>query len=209
MDGERPRYVTACAMTDSVDGWREHRADGGVLIDVANDRVVAEGLSMPHSPRLHEGFVWLHDSGSGYLCRIDPNSGRRENIAFCPGFLRGLVLLGHYAGVTLSQPRRGRFQGLALDEELARRKVGAWCGIMIIDTRHGDVIAWVRFDNEIELFDVVAVPSARCAMMIAPDSSDLQDTITFEDLVPTKPSDDAATREPQNNIVGGSAADRV
>ena len=186
MDGERVRYVTACSTTDIVDGWREHRAGGGVLIDVASDRVVAEGLSMPHSPRVQGGFVWLLDSGSGQLCRIDPQTGRRENIAFCPGFLRGLAFVGNYAVVTLSLPRHGRFQGLALGDELTRRQAAAWCGIMVIDTRHGDVVEWVRLDSEAELFDVAAIPSARCPMAIAPDSSDLQDAITFEDLATAK-----------------------
>jgi uncharacterized protein (TIGR03032 family) len=182
MDGGRVRYATACASTDIVDGWRERRGDGGVVIDVASDRVVAEGFSMPHSPRVNGGLVWLLDSGSGQLCRIDPHGGRREDIAFCPGFLRGLAFVGNYAIVTLSLPRRGRFQGLALDDALARRGAEPWCGLMIIDTRHGDVVEWVRFAHESELFDVAAIPLTRCPTAIAPEGSDMQDAITFEGL---------------------------
>jgi uncharacterized protein (TIGR03032 family) len=181
MDDGRVRYATACSTTDIVDGWRERRADGGVLIDVASDRVVAEGFSMPHSPRVNGGMVWLLDSGSGQLCRLDPHGGRREDVAFCPGFLRGLAFVGSYAIVTLSLPRRGRFQGLALDDALARRGAEPWCGLMIIDTRHGDVVEWVRFANESELFDVAAIPLTRCPTVIAPEGSDMQDAITFEE----------------------------
>ena len=47
----RPRYVTACSQTDIVDGWRDCRADGGCVIDVESGEVIADGLSMPHSPR--------------------------------------------------------------------------------------------------------------------------------------------------------------
>jgi uncharacterized protein (TIGR03032 family) len=185
-EGGRVRYVTACSTTDIVDGWRERRADGGVLIDVVSDRVVVEGFSMPHSPRVNGGAVWLLDSGSGQLCRVDPNSGRREDMAFCPGFLRGLSFVGSYAIVTLSLPRRGRFQGLALDDALARRGAEPWCGLMIIDTRHGDVVEWVRFAQESELFDVAAIPLTRCPTAIAPESSDMQDAITFEDMAVPK-----------------------
>lgn len=163
MDGDKVRFVTACNTTDIVDGWREHRADGGVLIDMADNRVLAEGLSMPHSPRLHGGFVWFLNSGSGHLCRLDLESGKHEEVAFCPGFLRGLAFVDDYAVVTLSLPRNGRFQGLALGEELERRKAAAWCGVMVIDTRNGDVVEWMRLDREFaELFDVALIQGVRC-----------------------------------------------
>ena len=139
---------------------------------------------MPHSPRVNGGLVWLLDSGSGQLCRLDPDSGRREDVAFCPGFLRGLAFVGSYAIVTLSLPRRGRFQGLALDDALARRGAEPWCGLLIIDSRHGDVVEWVRFAGESELLDVAAIPLTRCPTVIAPDGSDMQDANTFEEDLP-------------------------
>jgi len=190
MEDGRARYATACASADIVDGWRDRRADGGVLIDMADDRVVAEGFSMPHSPRVHGGFVWLHDSGSGHLCRIDPRSGRRENVVFCPGFLRGLAFVGTYAVVTLSLPRHGRFSGLALQDSLAKQQTVPWCGLMVIDTRRGDIVEWARFTDEVELFDVAVIPMTRCPMALAPDSSDMQDAITFEE------APEAGTAEP-------------
>ncbi len=107
MENGKARYVTACSTTDAVEGWREHRHDGGVLIDVSRDRVLVEGLSMPHSPRVHNGSAWLLNSGTGYLCRVDVDNGCRENVAFCPGFLRGLTMIGPYAVATMSLPRHG------------------------------------------------------------------------------------------------------
>jgi uncharacterized protein (TIGR03032 family) len=71
MEDGRVRYATACSTADIVDGWRDHRDAGGVLIDVANDRALANGLSMPHSPRSHRGSAWLLNSGSGHLCQIE------------------------------------------------------------------------------------------------------------------------------------------
>src|SRR3990172_6779302 len=67
-----PKYVTAVSRCDVVDGWRERRHEGGILIDVENDRVVTEDLSMPHSPRLNAGTLWVLDSGRGHLSRVDP-----------------------------------------------------------------------------------------------------------------------------------------
>jgi hypothetical protein len=38
---------------------------GGVLIDVESDQVVADQLSMAHSPRMLDGKIYLLDSGRG------------------------------------------------------------------------------------------------------------------------------------------------
>ena len=53
VDG-RPRYVTALGTTDTVEGWREKKADGGVLIDGESNEFICRNLSMPHSTRWYE-----------------------------------------------------------------------------------------------------------------------------------------------------------
>jgi hypothetical protein len=83
--------------------------------------------------------------------------------------------------VTLSLPRGGRFQGLELDEELARRRVAPWCGLVVVDIRNGDVVEWLRLGEQFgELFDVAVVPMTRCAVAIAANNPILHDAITFE-----------------------------
>jgi uncharacterized protein (TIGR03032 family) len=47
----QPAFVTALGATDRSEGWRANKAHGGVLVEVAGGRIVAEGLFMPHSPR--------------------------------------------------------------------------------------------------------------------------------------------------------------
>jgi len=55
-------YVTCVSQTDVNEGWREHRQAGGVVIDVQNNDVVADGLSMPHSPRWYkDGMSFVGD----------------------------------------------------------------------------------------------------------------------------------------------------
>jgi uncharacterized protein (TIGR03032 family) len=157
------RYVTACSQSDVADGWRDSRHDGGCVIDVADNTIVSEGFSMPHSPRIYRDKLWLLDSGNGYLGYVDRSTGQFEQVAFCPGFARGLTFIGNYAVVGLSKPRRdGSFQGLALDENLAERNAKARCGLQVIDLRSGDAVHWLRIDGSIqELYDVVAMPGVR------------------------------------------------
>ena len=48
---------------------------------------------MPHSPRVHQGRVWLLDSGTGRLVVVDPASARVETVAEFPGYGVGEYLL--------------------------------------------------------------------------------------------------------------------
>ena len=121
MEGGKPAYVTAVSRSNTIDGWRDRRADGGVVIDVRTDEVICEGLSMPHSPRVHRGELWVLNGGTGELgvvTRPGKGMGRFEPRVFCPGFLRGLAFHGNHAFVGLSKPRYKRFEGLALDQRL-------------------------------------------------------------------------------------------
>ncbi len=159
----KARYVTACSQTDVVDGWREHRRDGGVVIDIESDEVIAQGLSMPHSPRWYRDRLWLLDSGNGSFSYLDVATGRMEQVAFCPGFARGLTFTGDFAIVGLSLPRHDpTFAGLALQEKLNAATVSARCGLLIIDLRTGDAVEWLRLEDPVrELYDVLCLPGVR------------------------------------------------
>jgi len=63
------------------------------------------GLSMPHSPRLYDGQLWLLESGTGQLALIDLAHGRRQVVTELSGFARGLAFAGPYVFVGLSKIR--------------------------------------------------------------------------------------------------------
>jgi len=52
----KPAHVTAVSRSDVADGWRDRRADGGILMDVGTQEVVVEGLSMPRENRTFSGL---------------------------------------------------------------------------------------------------------------------------------------------------------
>ena len=183
-DGE-PKYVTAVCKSDSVDGWRDRRRDGGVVIDIETDEIVCEGLSMPHSPRWHNGKLWVLNAGTGYLGWVDFETKSFVPFTFCPGFLRGLSMIGNVAAVGLSKPRSGRFSGLDLDDELKKRDAEPWCGVQIVSLTSGDVLQWVRFDGDIsEIFDISFLPGVRNPMMVGLRTGEIRELITFESDIP-------------------------
>ena len=178
-----PRFVTCVGRSDLVDGWRTHRREGGLLIDIADDRIVAEGFSMPHSPRLaRDGAMYVLDSGRGWLERVDEQSGGREPVSFLSGFARGMALWNNFALVTLSLPRDGSFEGLELQGNLKAKGGEPWCGVLVIDLRTGDAVHWIRLSGHIqELFDVAILPGVQCPMGVAIGAPEMSTILNFEE----------------------------
>jgi uncharacterized protein (TIGR03032 family) len=167
MDKGRPRYVTAVSKSNTIDGWRDRRADGGVIIDVETNQIVCSGLSMPHSPRIYKEQLWVLNSGTGELGRVDTKRRAFEPLTFCPGFARGLSFHGKYAFVGLSKPRYKRFEGLALDEKLQAADSEPWCGVQVIDLETGACVEWFRIDGSIgEIYDVATIAGVTCPMSL-------------------------------------------
>lgn len=178
MKDGRPAYVTAVSRSDTVDGWRDRRADGGVVIDVRTGEIVCAGLSMPHSPRLHRGELWVLNAGTGELGVV--RERRFESRVFCPGFVRGLAFHGDLAFVGLSRPRYHRFEGLALDQRLRDADSEAWCGIQVIDLAKRACVDWFRIDGAVgELYDLAVIEGHRCPMAVSLTSGDATSLITF------------------------------
>ena len=85
------------------EGWAREIATGGCVIDTRTNEVIAHGMSLPAAPRLHNGRLWLHESGSGWFGYVEPDKGRFHRVAFCPGFLRGLDFAGGLAFCAVSR----------------------------------------------------------------------------------------------------------
>jgi uncharacterized protein (TIGR03032 family) len=156
---DQPKFVSALGETDIAQGWRSQKSHGGCLMEVPNGEVIMRGLSMPHSPRWHDGRLWLLESGTGRLLLVDPANGRRQSIAEVPGFARGLALCGQYAFVGLSKIRPAS----AMDGvPLAERREELKCGVAMVDLIAGRVCAMLEFQTAVEeIFDVQLLGGAR------------------------------------------------
>jgi uncharacterized protein (TIGR03032 family) len=156
---DRVAFVTVLGRSDEPGGWREHKAAGGLLIDVPTAEVVAQGLSMPHSPRWHGGRLWLLESGRGSLATVDVATGAVQTVAELPGFTRGLAFLGDLAFVGLSQIRESSTFG---DLPVTRRLSERQCGVWMVDLRSGEIAGFLRFEDLVqEIFDVAVLPGVR------------------------------------------------
>jgi uncharacterized protein (TIGR03032 family) len=162
----KPTYVTVFGTTDTFEGWRAGKNTDGCLIDVPSGEIVARGLSMPHSPRIHDGRVWLLNSGMGRLVQVDLASGSVETVAQLPGYTRGLALLGPLAFVGLSKVREhATFGGVPIALQPERLK----CGVAIVELTTGDMIGLLEFHSGIdEIFDIRLLPGVRSPVLSGP-----------------------------------------
>jgi uncharacterized protein (TIGR03032 family) len=157
VDG-RVKFVTCLGATDTAGGWRDNKRDGGLLIDVESGETLVRGLSMPHSPRVHAGQVWVLESGHGTISTADLKTGKTEIVAKLPGFTRGFDFCGPFAFVGLSQVRESAvFSGIPLVEQLSQSERA--CGVYVVDTRNGAIVAFLRFEGIVqEIFAVTVLP---------------------------------------------------
>jgi uncharacterized protein (TIGR03032 family) len=169
MEAGRPRFVTALGATDEPGGWRAGKVDGGILIDVPTGEIVLRGLCMPHSPRLHDGHLWLLNSGAGELWRVDSRDFRAEAISVLPGFLRGLCLVGHYALVGLCKLRE-KSASLFGHLPIRDRYPQLLCALAVVDLRDGREVGRLDFtEGCTEVFDVRFLPGVQRPMILNPD----------------------------------------
>jgi uncharacterized protein (TIGR03032 family) len=177
----KPRYVTALGATDAPAGWRENKARGGILMDVASGEVITRELSMPHSPRWYAGRLWVCESGAGTLGYVDPKTGRYQPIATVPGFTRGLDFAGGLAFVGLSQVRESAvFSGIPITQRLAEDE--RICGVCVVELASGRVVALLRFETAVqEIFAVTVLPGRRWPELINDDGSLLENSFVVPD----------------------------
>lgn len=162
----KPRYVTALGQSNAAAGWRERKANGGVLIDLEGERLLCDDLSMPHSPRWYADQLWVLESGKGTLSRVDHKTGRRETVVELPGFTRGLDFYGPLAFVGLSEVRESAvFSGIPITER-AKERI---CGVWVVNILTAQIIGFLRFTSGVhEIFAVSVLQGIRFPEILEP-----------------------------------------
>lgn len=177
---KRPAYVSIVGQSDVFDGWREHKQNGGIIMNLQTNDIVAHGLSMPHTPRIYDGKLWFLEAGRGWLCRLDTKSGKVEKLLWRPGFLRGLRFHGKYAFLCSSAPRDTTFGNLPLQDELAKRNVQPQCSLDVIDLEKMEVAHSLVITGFVkELYDVALLPACRQPLLYGIHGEDVRKIVVL------------------------------
>jgi uncharacterized protein (TIGR03032 family) len=154
----RPLYATALGTGDARESWRTAIPSGGVLIHLLSNEIVLNDLSMPHSPRLHNGTLYMLLSATGEVIAVDPERGYFDVIQKINGFVRGLAVFGDhlFVGVSRLRKKSSTFGKLTLAAH------ALWSGMVVIHIPSGNIVGEVRFLSSVdEIFDIQILPGLR------------------------------------------------
>lgn len=154
-------------MTNTVQGWRNNKLSGGMLMDVETSEAIFTDLPMPHSPRIYDGDLYMLLSAKGEVVKVDVKAGTYDVIQKLPGFSRGFARYGDYLFVGLSKLRKTHTFG---DLELAGRK-NVICGIAVLHLATGALVGQMEFIRTCEeIYDVQILPGLIRLGIVGPDS---------------------------------------
>ena len=106
MKNGKPKYATAFNKGNSAQSWRKDITKTGVLIDVEENKIITDGLAMPHTPRIFNNELYLLLSAKGDLIKVNTQNGDYEVILKIDGFVRGMCLCNDYLFIGLSKLRK-------------------------------------------------------------------------------------------------------
>ena len=164
IDGQ-PAIVSALGMHNEREGWRKSLVDGGVILDVMNNKVLVEGLGMPHSPRIFGKELYFLQSALGVLTMYNLETGNVRNVDL-PGFPRGMAEYDGMLFIGLSKIRKSSktFSQLPVKERATH------AGMVVVDIKSGFILGEMRYENLIdEIYDVQVLPNYTRPGIINPE----------------------------------------
>ncbi len=164
-DGQ-PAYVTTFSKFNEVGMWRKNKHFDGTLMDVKQNKILVDGLAMPHSPRWHQESVYFCNSGYGQVCTYQPKTKKSKTIAELPGFTRGMDFYGALLFVGLSKVRKS---DVTQSAPLIEKHKETLSGIYILNTEDNSVVAHITFTGNVDqIYDVAVIPDCHFPELIEP-----------------------------------------
>ncbi len=154
MQGGLPKYATAFNQGNTPQSWRENITTTGVIFDVESSEVIAQGLAMPHSPKLYNNQLYVLQSAKGEISRVDVSNGKVETVAHVGGFVRGMTLIGEYLFVSRSKLRKNSSTFAHLDIPESENN----SGIIVLHLPSGSIAGQITYKTSVdEIYDIHAL----------------------------------------------------
>lgn len=150
IEDEKIKYVSALGTTDSPQAWREDKITGGVLMEYPSGKIILDRLSMPHSPRIYNGKLYLLNSAQGELIEVNPQTGTYEVIVNLGGFARGMDISGDYLFIGVSKLRHNSkaFRDLPIAKT-------SFAGVIAVYLPYKTIVGRMEYQMSVdEIYDV-------------------------------------------------------
>jgi len=151
-----PKYATAFNRGNTAQSWRENINETGVVWDIDENAIIAEGLGMPHSPNLYDGELYVLTSANGELIKINPSTGSKEVVFQMDAFLRGMTKVGDYLFIAHSKLRQNSSTFAQLDiSKKANRS-----GIVVLHLPSKSIQGEIQYQSSVdEIYEIHALPN--------------------------------------------------
>jgi uncharacterized protein (TIGR03032 family) len=150
----KPLYASAFNTGDTPRSWRDNITNTGVIFNVETNNQIAEGLAMPHSPKIYNDKLYVLLSATGQLVEVDINSGKTNEVYRFDAFLRGMTLVGDYLFISHSKLRKNSstFSKLPFAEKADK------CGIYALHLPSGSLAGHIEYKTSVdEIYDLHAL----------------------------------------------------
>lgn len=151
------KYLSALGQTNTPQGWRDNKMDGGVVMEYPSGKIIANGLGMPHSPRIYDNELYVLNSTQGELLKINRTTGEKEVICQLGGFARGMSRSGDYLFIGVSKLRHNStaFSDLPIAEK-------SFAGVVAVYLPYGSIAGSFQYTMTVdEIYDVKVLPQLR------------------------------------------------
>lgn len=151
-----PKYATAFNQGNIFQSWRDNVTKTGVVIDIETNKVIAENLAMPHSPRIFGDDLYVLLSARGELIKINTETGSYDVVIKVDGFVRGMSLHKDYLFIGLSKLRKNSSTFAKLDfAEKANQ-----AGILVVHLPTASIVGKISYLSSLdEIYDVHIIPN--------------------------------------------------
>ena len=174
----QPAYVTMFGKSDTKEGWRLLPPYSGLIMDVRNNKVILEGLHLPHSPCLVNNQLYFIQSGTGEVCVYDVAKKKLSTIAQFDTFLRGIQVVDNYiiVGSSLVRPET------QISETFRFDKKKSYGGIIVLDRETGERVGGLDYIKKVkEIFSIKWMPNMLSPAILTEDDDDHKNCILLEE----------------------------
>ena len=158
MENGQAIYATALGEGNSSRSWKKDLLNGGILLDIAQNRILSNELAMPHSPRIYKDKLYTLLSATGQLVEIDRETGEQILVKDLNCFVRGLAIYKDFAFIGKSKIRDNAdsFKDLPISQKSKN------AGVLILHLPTNKIVGVLEYESSVdEIFDVQVIPNSK------------------------------------------------
>lgn len=186
----KPKYVTCFNQGNTTQSWRKNIANTGVIIDVENNNVIADGLAMPHTPKLINNELYVLTSATGELLRINSSTGEKQTIVKLNSFVRGMDVCGEYLFIGLSKLRKSSKTFAHIANNFKTNQAG----IAIVHLPTAALVGEIVYHTSVdEIYEVKVLTNTKRPNIMNPENEDCNRAVSIPQSTfwaTTKPEND-------------------